>query len=129
VPEESAPALIEALQSVRLLPATLSVDHITGFPKRGRAHVVVGALGGQCDVVGLLFDQIEKACEGIGVRRDRRAYTPHVTIGRSRDGVRFSGTQSCSGRPSFIASDFELIRSRLTPAGPEYTSLAKFGAR
>jgi 2'-5' RNA ligase len=128
VPEESVPQLIEMLSGVRVSPARLHVDHVTGFRKRGRAHVVVGALGGQCELVELLFAKIDKACESIGVARDRRRYTPHVTIGRSREGVNFRRTH-CRPGPTFVASSFDLVKSQLTPSGPIYERLATYNAR
>jgi len=129
--QEDSARVIDELGKVQVLPATLFVDHITGFPKRGRAHVVVGALAGECEKVGAMFDQIENACELIGVPRDRRGFTPHVTIGRSRDGVNLSkyrGEGSFPG-PSFAVESFDLMMSTLTPRGPIYEALATYKGR
>jgi 2'-5' RNA ligase len=130
VSEEKAVMLIDELRRVQVPAARLFVDHITGFPRRSRAHTVVGELKGDCGVIGAMYGQIETACELIEVPRDRRAYTPHVTIGRSRAGVNVSPHSDDDGErfrgPPFVVSSFELIKSKLTSGGPIYERLAKY---
>lgn len=131
VREELLPALREAFGGIEVIPATLSVDRFAGFPRHTRAHVIAGVLAGECEKVSFLFGQIEKACEPFGIPRERRAYTPHVTIGRSRTAVnlaRHDGHAPLPGPPT-VASSFELVKSQLTPGGPIYERIETYNAR
>jgi 2'-5' RNA ligase len=131
VREEMVSSVREALRGVEMISATLYVDHITGFPRHTRAHVIACALAGGCEKVSFVFGQIEKACEPLGIPRDRRGYTPHVTIGRSRNAVnlaRHEGHARLRG-PTFVASSFELVKSQLTTSGPIYERIEAYNAR
>jgi 2'-5' RNA ligase len=124
VNDDKLSTLTEALTAVRVQSVTLFAERIGAFPKRGRAHLLTVNPGGDASQVAALFDQIDHACEVIAVPRDRRAFTPHVTIGRSRDGVdvrriELQGPNLFPG-PVFVASRFQLLKSTLTPEGSIY---------
>jgi 2'-5' RNA ligase len=128
VADDAIPRVLDALGGVHVAPVQLFADHLTAFPKRGRAHVIAVALGGAVIGVNALFDQIDFRCAASGIApRDRRAYTPHVTLGRSRDGARCSFSGKMLPGPPFVAESFGLFESTLSSTGAEYRQLAEFG--
>jgi RNA 2',3'-cyclic 3'-phosphodiesterase len=131
VDDDKLGTLTEALAAVRVQPMALFAERIGAFPKRGRAHVITVNPGGDAPQVAALFDQIDHACQVIGAPRDRRAFTPHVTIGRSRSGVDVRRIElrdpDLFPGPIFVASQFQLLKSTLTPDGSIYEVVEKYG--
>ena len=71
---------------------------------------------------------LEAAC---GLAPERR-YTPHVTLGRIRDTEgtdlkAFAQARTGLVRASFAVASFVLVKSVLSPQGPRYTVLARYG--
>jgi 2'-5' RNA ligase len=78
---------------------------------------------------------IEKSLAPLGFEPERRAYHPHLTLGRTRRGVRFNDQRKIG---QVIASTdvdpidelrveaFRLMRSDLRPDGAVYTTLDVF---
>jgi len=133
VPDDRVNELRTALKSVAVQPMTLFADRIGAFPKRGRAHVITVNPAGDSVKVAALFDQIEHVCHTIGFGRDRRPFTPHVTIGRSRDGVEVRRidiqNRDLFPGPVFVANAFELIKSTLTSEGSIYEAVERYVAK
>ena len=74
----------------------------------------------------LLQDRIERAGEQLGFPPEGRAFRPHVTLGRVREGHRLPpGWQSEIERippgEAFLADRIVLFDSELTPDGPSYS--------
>jgi RNA 2',3'-cyclic 3'-phosphodiesterase len=79
-----------------------------------------------------LAANIDSVLETQGVAREKRAFTPHLTLARFeppglheklRAMLKQNGEREFG---SFEAREFHLIESKLKPAGAEYTSLASF---
>jgi 2'-5' RNA ligase len=77
-----------------------------------------------------LFGDLEGSLEGLGFRRERRGFSPHVTIARVRSGrnrgqlveeVTESSDELFGEMP---VNHIMLKRSELTPRGPIYSTLA-----
>jgi 2'-5' RNA ligase len=52
-------------------------------------------VGGELDVLNLLFNQLETSLGSIGIAKDTRGYSPHITLGREvRLAVPFSKVAS-----------------------------------
>jgi RNA 2',3'-cyclic 3'-phosphodiesterase len=67
-----------------LLPFHLEIGRLGAFPSRGSGRVIwVGAsdIEGKA---GEAFRALDAAAAGYGIKRERRTYAPHVTIGRAR---------------------------------------------
>ncbi len=80
----------------------------------------------------MLARDIDRALEAQGIARDKRAFTPHLTLARFEpaglhEKLR-TAIQKNSEREfgSFQAREFHLIESKLKPTGAEYASLAAF---
>jgi len=105
----------------------ISLEGVGAFPSIRRPKVVwVGVIKGK-DVLINLNKNIEAELEPIGFERERRRFSPHLTIGRLRR----------EGRPGDLADRLSMefnggecivdsvyvMKSTLTPKGPIYEEL------
>jgi len=104
----------------------VAVGELGAFPTPQRPRVVwVG-----CEPVPpleLLQHGVEREMAGLGFEIEGRAFRPHVTLGRARDGadpqaLRTLGSalDSLAFADLFRANSVELMQSRLGPAGATY---------
>ena len=110
---------------------TLRFRSMGFFPNERRPRVLWTGIDAPPDLL-VLAKNIEDALEGVGVPKDDRAFTPHLTLARNKEG-RVSqklrdGLAKYADRDFGIvtASAFHLIRSELKSNGAEYTTLASF---
>jgi RNA 2',3'-cyclic 3'-phosphodiesterase len=110
----------------------MSVATVGCFPNSRRPRVVwVGVSNGSAEVVGL-HDALEPPLLELGCyRREARAYTPHITLGRVRS-ERAGGQLAATLQryADWQAGETEVrevlvLSSHLTPQGPVYTVLSR----
>lgn len=126
--------IVKRLSTVDLEEMLLYADGLLFLPPRGPVRVIASSLGGDVGRMRQLQRQIELVCTEFGVEQDRRPYTPHITLGRSRRGEQGSGVRSLRSvtlksrwpGPAFRSADFSLVQSRLDPAGAIYETLWRF---
>lgn len=78
-----------------------------------------------------LHAAVEDACAGVGLSRDPKPWSPHVTLGRIRSGERDVASALRSRGilertltiPPLIVSAVVLMKSELLPEGPRHTPL------
>lgn len=110
----------------------LSLGGIGGFPKLEKPRVVWTAVGGETERLVKLAAQFEKIASSSGMDRSKKAFTPHVTLGRRTafGELPAAVTQKFLSKqlelPAWSAEEFVLMRSRLLPTGAEYTPLARY---
>jgi 2'-5' RNA ligase len=134
IDEKQAAAVAEALGPVCSGRASFSLACLgTGtFPPGAKSPRVlwVGVMTGP--ELGLLREEIETACAGLGFERESRPFRPHLTLGRVKG---FSGLgrlvaeleksrEEEFGRMSVRSVVF--FESRLKPSGAEYRALKEF---
>jgi len=110
----------------------LSLTGIGGFPKLEKPRVVWTAVGGETKRLISLAAEFEKTASSCGMEHGKKAFTPHVTLGRrtafgTLDAAvteKFMAEQP--KLPTWTAEEFVLMRSRLLPTGAEYTPLCKY---
>jgi 2'-5' RNA ligase len=135
IPDDRVADLANAFRRLPISPMTLTLDHFLVLPGQGPARVLAAHVTGDVKPLIHLFGQIESASQPLGVRREGRAFKPHVTLGRFR---RPSNRMTAATlirivnpallpSPTFMASQFTLFQSTLTPAGPIYAPLAHIG--
>jgi 2'-5' RNA ligase len=121
-------ALHEATAAVSAFP--LRLRGIGAFPSLDRPRVVwLGAEG--TTPLPALASQIDVACGRLGIPREERRFTTHLTLGRVK-------RELTGDRASFIAEarrldttyqvpveSVELMLSELSRTGPRYTMLAR----
>ncbi len=131
---DSMPAISDALGScaASAAPFDLFLEGVGVFPNARRPRVVWIGLGGALEPLLALQQSIDRELEGLGFARERRPFTPHLTLGRVRDGVSASQVRGVS--EAIAATTVErmvelpvreiaLIKSDLRPSGAVYTRL------
>lgn len=127
MPEEQLAALGEAMsRSVASTGSfTLCLDRLGAFPSAAHPRVIWAGLGGELDRLEALYMALEDELTKPGVAHEGRRFSPHVTIGRVREGASVAALPGIElQRPGFTAKEVVLFRSTLKPGGPLYTPLA-----
>jgi 2'-5' RNA ligase len=131
-----APALTAALQraAVQRAPFELNVRGFGCYPNTRRPNVLWVGLEGALQATALLAQAIEDQCAALGIARDERAFSPHLTLGRvNRETPHAAraeiGTRIAKAPNESLgiirANAVDLIASALRPSGPVYTTLAE----
>ena len=81
-----------------------------------------------------LAEQVDAALTLLGFERENRAFTPHVTLARFKEGGKKQNVASAlpESQPSFgtmTAPEFHLYESKLSPQGARYSKLASFALK
>lgn len=132
--EELAGALERATKGQRSFVASLG--GCGGFPSVGRSRVVwVGMEKGEKEAASLaarLDDDLAK----LGVKRETRPFRGHLTLARLREPVDCTAwlasmEEDLAGleQMAFRVEEVTLYRSILSPKGPTYVPLMRFGLR
>ena len=121
-----------ALSAIRSdAPVDLKFHGLGFFPNENYPRVLWAGLDATTNLTTLAGD-IDGALESQGVARERRAFTPHLTLARIEppglhEKLR-AAIQDNRAREfgSFQTREFHLIESKLKPSVAEYTTLASF---
>ncbi len=130
VPEERLGEITEALGSIRSTPFDASLKGMGSFPGRSIRVVWLGLEGNFLE----LYQAVENALAPFGFERDKRGFSPHVTLGRVKSpspeiSKQISRKISQIGDidlGSFHVDRFLLKKSTITSGGPIYEDLAEF---
>ena len=132
---DSVSPIIESLTAAvcALSPFDIGLGPPGFFPKRGSPRVLWVGLTGNLPELAVLQDSVAGSLAALGFAQERRAFSPHLTIGRFRTGTsellrrRSAKTLLSTGMPTDVSMRVEeigLIRSRLLPGGAVYERLA-----
>lgn len=128
------PALVDAVDEAvagRAAPV-LGLGHLGAFPNLRRPRVIWVGLVEQGDALSPLQAAVEAATERLGWERERRAFQPHLTLGRVREGRDRQPQRLDPALERVLAevppatSDpapqhvVALVRSHLSPSGARY---------
>lgn len=142
---DAAIAQVEAaLRSIRAEPFQLRFSGTGFFPTPRAARVFWIGIEAD-DALTALVKTIEEALAKIGITKEDRAFTPHLTIARTRGGSgapgrrkgdranrqfgelrKFLATLPAPDFGTMTAREFFLYRSQLSSKGSEYTKIARF---
>lgn len=124
-------AMAEAAKSVA--PFWLEVIDLGAFPNLAAPRVVWVGLSGDIEHLIELQRGIEHSLISLGFLPENRAFSPHLTLGRVRDGVPLQekcvlGEKLSSikivEKSSIYVDGISLMRSKLTNKGAIYTRLS-----
>ena len=112
---------------------SVELNGVGVFPGKARPRVLWVGVGGDLSSLRELHRGIEATLEGLGFAGDKRDFSPHLTVGRVRDGAPSSERQRAA--QSLFAAPFDsgarinvesvvLMRSILLPQGARYERLA-----
>lgn len=105
-----------------------------GSPRRPRVLWI--GLAGDVDRMAVFRDDLQGALAPFGIRGEERAFRPHLTLGRFRDGARGDASlndllaryEDLTG-PACLLRELTLFRSDLKPGGSVYTQMAAWPLR
>lgn len=131
VPDEKKHAIEECLTSVKNSRFSLNVAEIGLFPNSKSPRVLWVGVDPQKELAALA-GQVDAAMEPLGFEREKRAYSPHITLMRFNERtskVNLSSVLSSVPKAGFgtmTANEFHLYESKLSPQGSRYIKLASF---
>jgi 2'-5' RNA ligase len=135
--EWTQPRLEELKSGLRSVPQRgpipISISGLGWFPNPHHPRVFwAGVHGGEA--LRQLAADIDQAMEPLGIEREKRAYSPHLTLARVPDGaVPLQALRQAIARiesaefGTFEANSFFLYLSKPGAAGSVYTKLEEFG--
>lgn len=133
-PVDRIEGIVRALSSAcaPFSPFTYSVGGLGCFPNLRRPRVIWVGVQEPTSALSRLQGAIEGACAELGFQRERRAFHPHLTLGRLRDRVPAQERRAigeliqraeAASLGAGAAKGISLIRSDLRPTGAVYTTL------
>ena len=121
--------LAAALAQIRWPPFELRIEGIGHFTRKGRTSALWARLAASEELEGLR-QKVEAACEAVGIARETRRFTPHVTIARlNRSTGPIGGWLAAFGDVSagpWEVRDFILYESHLGQTGAIYEPVTIF---
>jgi len=130
--DDAVTELADIVRDIALPPLSFRLERLGHFPPRGLPHVLWAGLGGDVGEVTALQEELTERSKPLGVEREKRGFTPHITLGRVKsefgalalvDELRKLGDQ-LKGKP-FAPESLVLYRSELRPSGPYYQALVE----
>jgi len=120
----------EALAAIDFAPFTINLQRVGHFPPRGNPRVIWAGIEPLVEVTRLR-NAIEKSLAGIGIERDHRKFSAHVTLARLKNSPLNRVTQFLAGNsffetPPFTVREFLLYSSSLSARGAVHSMLAAF---
>lgn len=133
VSESKIPEIINGLRRAAegIGSFRLEVGGVGTFPSPKNARVVWVGISGDVEKLSRLQSSVEETISGIGFERDKRAFTPHLTLGRikyirSRDTwLKALDEVKDSSVSGFDVSAISLMKSELKPSGAVYTEIGR----
>lgn len=132
LPAEKLAAIRTALASIRSAQAvTIDFRGLGFFPNEKHPRVFWAGMEASPNLKTLASD-VEHVAEKLGIPRERRPFSPHLTLARFepprlpeklRAPIQENATREFG---SLAAKEFRLIESQLKPSGAEYTTLESF---
>jgi 2'-5' RNA ligase len=101
----------------------LRLDGLGAFPNRKRPRVVWAGLAGELAVLQAMQAELEDRVVQLGWTREERPFSPHITLGRVKDGSRVQELDWSVrlAELGMMVTAVQLVQSELRPSGPVYT--------
>ena len=133
IPDAAVSNLKSGLARLTVPEMSLTPSHFLVLPGQGPARVLAVNIAGDTEPLAKVFAQIESAVQPLGVRRESRAYKPHITLARIRRPSRQLTAKTLAKlvdpsllpAPLFLATAFTLYQSQLNPKGAIYAPVAR----
>ncbi|GAB4576388.1 MAG: RNA 2',3'-cyclic phosphodiesterase [Anaerolineae bacterium] len=141
VPARQEADITRAMEAAALGHTALALQAmgVGCFPNPRKPRVIWVGLAGDLARLNALQGAVERALNPLGFPPEKRGFSPHLTLGRTRrdarpDAIRalsalVTGVQVESPLAEWEAASVSLIRSELRPDGARYTRLASAALR
>lgn len=118
------------LAASECVPFTIALDGCGCFPTGGPVRVVWGGVKETTGMLQSCAEFVEASLAEVGFAPERRAFSPHITLGRVRDdrsqGKLREAVCALSCDPAEqLAERLTLMSSTLSPTGPTYVPIHK----
>jgi 2'-5' RNA ligase len=132
VPDADVPALSDAVArgAADGAPFSMALAGCGCFPPRGQVRIVWAGIHEPSGMLLKSAEAINREIDRLGYPRERRPFSPHITIGRVREDR--SGGRIRAAAEAFSFRETEqsvasvtLMQSVLSPKGPTYTPVSK----
>src|SRR5215468_6084320 len=133
VADERRAAIEDSLSKIKASRFQLSLSNIGVFPNPKSPRVLW--VGIDCGPeLPELAKTTDDALAPIGFEREKRAFTPHVTLVRFKEGSRTSSVTAVLSETNLsfgtmTATEFHLYESKLSPKGSSYSKLSSFALK
>lgn len=135
---ENISAIEAALRSAKAIAFSLSIANVGVFPSPRSPRVLWAGIDSGPELAALAA-KIEDALNALGFAREKRTFSPHVTLARFKStgnklelakllaAYASEGTGGdVHGFGTMAATHFHLYESKLSPQGARYSKLASF---
>jgi len=134
IPEKTLIQLQNKLSTVSEVtePFEMSVQGAGFFPNKNKPRVVwLGLQNDNNNSIFKLHEWIDKKIESLGFEREKRRFSPHLTLGRIKFPDNHSELAEYINQNEFQSSVFKvnevvLIKSVLRPTGAEYSQIKNY---
>lgn len=119
------------LDASEYFPVRLNIGGVGGFPSQGSARVLWVGVDDESGRLKKIHSTISKAVEKHGFSREKRAYRPHITVGRARKKPVRIGENLLKHDDRTMILDVDgisLFHSELLSTGARYTVIHRVGA-
>lgn len=133
--EVKEPLLAAIVSELKRIRASRSIElrfrGLGSFPKHDRPRVIWAGIDENKELTALA-ETIESRVEPLGFPREKREFSPHITLARINSREQLDNlVRAVAGSASYDfgamqATEFQLFQSTLKPTGAEYTSLGRF---
>ena len=129
IQDARVPEVSKTLAGIKARPFDVKFDNVGFFPSPKSPRVFwIGVHAGE--ELPRLAEAVSEALAAIGIPREDKSYSPHLTLARagSRGNLK-ELTSSVEGEAfgTMTAQEFFLYRSQLGRGGSKYTKLERFG--
>lgn len=112
-------------------PFEMSIQGAGFFPVQNKPRVVWLGLGNENNSIFKLHEWIDKKLEPLGFEREKRRFSPHLTLGRIKFSDNFRHLseyihQNEFASSKFIVNQILLMKSELKPTGAEYSQIINY---
>ena len=129
VDEGRGRAIVECMtMAIDQDPFEMVFDGIGVFPAGGAPHILWLGVTAGTEAAVRLQREVADRLEELGVSRERRPYSPHLTLARWREGTRSDARRLLAEPVGLVARvpvrAVTLYQSQLSAAGPTYVALS-----
>jgi 2'-5' RNA ligase len=132
VPSDFVDRMVNFSREIEFSPFRAELCDVGCFPSLRRINVIwVGIREGNIGLVSI-FQGLESRMRQLGLKPERRGFSPHITIARVRSGRNRDKLAEVIEEVSntffgvFEVTKFRLKKSMLKPSGPTYSTIHQF---
>ena len=116
-------------------PFELTLSELGCFPNNRSPRVLWAGVKGDLSILQNLHLAIDNVVEQVGLPRERRGFSPHLTLGRVRRDIserevdqigQVIGSTSLPNTPSWTNQTVDLMRTELDPEGSRHYLVGSF---